>query len=393
MNGFIYNTPTEVFFGKNAEERLPEILKARGVRKILLHYGGESAVASGLIKRVKWCAERADVGVCELGGVKPNPRLSLVREGIALCRRENADLILAVGGGSVIDSAKAIALGVADGGDVWDFYCKKRTPAATLPVGVVLTLSASGSEMSNSSVITNDEICEKRGLNCELTRPVFAVLNPELTIGVPPYHTACGCADIFMHTAERYLSAGGTMKLTDAVSEALLTSVIAASKAVMRDQSDYDARAGLMWAGSLSHNGLTGCGTDGGDWAVHALGHELSALYDAAHGAALTALWGSWARYVYKNCLNRFHLFAVQVMGVRPNGTREELALKGIEACEEWFRSLGLPVSIAALGVNPTDDDLRLMARKCAANSGGVKGSCMKLYEEDMYNVYLAARG
>lgn len=393
MNGFIYNTPTEVFFGKGAEERLPEILKARGARKILLHYGGNSAVASGLIKRVKWCAERAGAEVCELGGVKPNPRLSLVREGIDLCRRENADFILAVGGGSVIDSAKAIALGVAGGGDVWDFYSKKRTPTATLPVGVVLTLSASGSEMSNSSVITNDEICEKRGLNCELTRPVFAVLNPELTISVPVYQTACGCADIFMHTAERYLSAGGTMKLTDAVSEALLTSVIAASKAVMRNPSDYDARAGLMWAGSLSHNGLTGCGTDGGDWAVHALGHELSALYDAAHGAALTAVWGSWARYVYKNCLNRFHLFAVQVMGVRPNGTREELALKGIEACGEWFRSLGLPTSIDGLGVNPTDDDLRLMARKCAANSGGVKGSCMKLYEEDMYNVYLAARG
>jgi len=393
MNGFVYHTPTEVCFGKGGEESLPEILTRGGYRRVLLHYGGESAKKSGLLTRVKWCAERAKVAVFELGGVKPNPRLSLVREGISLCQRENIDLILAVGGGSVIDSAKAIGIGVAEGGDVWDFYCKKRTPAKTLPVGVVLTLSASGSEMSNSSVITNDEICEKRGLNTDVIRPAFAVLNPELTISVPPYQTACGCADIFMHTAERYLSAGGTMKITDAIAEALMTTVIAVSKTAMRNPEDYDARANLMWAGSLSHNGLTGCGTDGGDWTVHALGHELSALYDAAHGAALTAVWGSWARYVYKNCLNRFHLFAVQVMGVRPNGTREELALKGIDACVEWFASMGLPVSIKELGVNPTDEDLRLMARKCAAGCGGVKGSCMKLREEDMYNIYLAARG
>lgn len=393
MNGFVYYTPTEVFFGKCGEEKLSDILKERGCRKILLHYGGRSATESGLITRVRWCAERAEVAVCELGGVKPNPRLSLVREGISLCQSEGIDLILAVGGGSVIDSAKAIALGVAEGGNVWDFYCKKRTPSKTLPVGVVLTLSASGSEMSNSSVITNDEICEKRGLNSDVIRPAFAILNPDLTAGVSPYQTACGCADILMHTAERYLSAGGTLKITDAVAEALMTSVIASSKIVMREPANYDARANLMWAGSLSHNGLTGCGTDGGDWAVHALGHELSALYDVAHGAALTAVWGSWARYVYKNCLNRFHLFAVQVMGMRPNGTREELALKGIDACEEWFRSMGLPTSIAELGVNPTDDDLRLMARKCAAGCGGVKGSCMKLHEEDMYNIYRSARG
>lgn len=393
MNGFVYRTPTEVYFGERGEERLPEILKARGCRKALLLYGGKSAEQSGLITRIGWLLERAGVACCRLGGVRPNPRLSLIREGIALCKAENADLVLAVGGGSVIDSAKAIALGAAEGGDVWDFYCKKRTPSKTLPVGVVLTLSASGSETSNSSVVTNEELCEKRGLNSDAIRPAFAILNPSLTVSVPPYQTACGCADIFMHTAERYLSAGGTMKITDALSEALMTTVISSSRTVMRDPANYETRANLMWAGSLSHNGLTGCGTDGGDWAVHALGHEISALYDAAHGAALTAVWGSWARYVYKNCLNRFHLFAVQVMGVRPNGTCEELALKGIDACEEWFASMGLPVNIAGLGVSPSDEDLRLMARKCAAGCGGVKGSCVKLREEDMYNIYLAARG
>ncbi|MGN1060283.1 MAG: iron-containing alcohol dehydrogenase [Candidatus Coproplasma sp.] len=391
MNDFFYYTPTAVYFGKNAEEKLSDILKRYGFKKVLLHYGGQSAQKSGLLTRIKWVLERAGVGYAELGGVQPNPRLSLVNQGISLCQRENVDVILAVGGGSVIDSAKAIGLGVAGGGDVWDFYSRKRVAESCLPIGVVLTISASGSEMSNSSVITNDDICEKRGLSCDLTRPTFAILNPELTISVSPFQTACGCADIFMHTAERYLAAGGNMKLTDAVSEALMTTVIATSRRVLQNSNDYDARAELMWAGSLSHNGLTGCGTDGGDWVVHWLGHELSALYDAAHGAALTAVWGSWARYVYKNCLNRFHRFAVEVMGVRPNGTREELALKGIDACVEWFKSIGMPVSLADLGVNPTDDDLRLMARKMAAKCNGAKGSCMSLGENDFYNIYLSA--
>lgn len=389
MNDFLYNAPTAVYFGKNAEERISEVIKEYGYKKPLIHYGGASAVKSGLLTRIKWILERAELPYCELGGVVPNPRLSLVNEGISLCAKEGVDVILAVGGGSVIDSAKAIALGTANGGDVWDFYARKRKPQGCLPVGVVLTIAASGSEMSNSSVITNEEICEKRGLSCELTRPKFALLNPSLTVSLPPYQTACGCADIFMHTAERYLSAGGNMKLTDALSESLMTTVLAASAKVISCPDDYGARAELMWAGSLSHNGLTGCGTDGGDWCVHWLGHELSALYDIAHGAALTAVWGSWARYVYKNCLSRFHRFAVEVMGVRPNGTREELALKGIESCEDWFKSLGMPVTIEEAGVNPSDDELRLMAHKMAVKAGGVKGSCMPLHEQDAYNIYL----
>ncbi|MDE6850546.1 MAG: iron-containing alcohol dehydrogenase [Clostridia bacterium] len=391
MNDFIYNAPTKVYFGLKSDEKLTEIIAESGCKCVLLHYGGGSAVKSGLIKRVKWALERADVKVVELGGVKPNPRLSLVYEGIELCKSSGADFILAVGGGSVIDSAKAIGMGAAGGGDVWDYYAEKRTPQKTLPVGVILTVAAAGSEMSKSSVITNDFLQIKRGRNAELSRPVFAILNPELTTTVPAYPTACGCADIFMHTLERYLVGGETLKLTDSMAEALMTTVISASKTVMRDLTNLDARSDVMWAGSLSHNGLTGCGNDGGDWCTHSLGHELSAKYDVAHGASLTAVWGSWARYVYKNCLNRFHKFAVQVMGVRPNGTRAELALKGIEAAEEWFESLGMPTSIKALGVEPSQDDLKEMAEKWAENNGGEKGSCKKLKKSDALAIYTAA--
>lgn len=389
MNNFIYNTPTKIYFGKECENELGKILQ--GYKKVLIHYGGKSAVQSGLLTRIKWILEGAGITFCELGGVMPNPRLSLVEEGISLCNSEGVDFILAVGGGSVIDSSKAIALGVANGGDVWDLYDRKRTPTSCLPVGVVLTIAAAGSEMSESSVITNDRTKSKRGLSCELTRPKFAILNPALTFGVSAYQTACGCADMFMHTAERYLSGGGNMNVTDAISEAVMTTVIETSKKVMHALNDYDARAELMWAGSLAHNGLTECGTDGGDWCVHNLGHEISALYDVAHGASLTAVWGTWARYVYKNCLDRFYRFAVEVLCVRPNGTKEELALKGIEACEDWFASLGLPTSITQLGVKVEDSDLHDMARKMMEKCGGVKGSCMPLHEQDAYNIYLGA--
>lgn len=393
MNSFEYNTPTKVYFGQDSDEKLTEIIKERGCKCVLVHYGCGSAVKSGLVKRVKWALEHAGVKAVELGGVMPNPRLSLVNEGIKLCKDKGVDFILAVGGGSVIDSAKAIGMGAAGGGDVWDYYEDKRTPEATVPVGVILTVAAAGSEMSKSSVITNDNTWVKRGRNAELSRPVFAILNPEFTVSVPAYPTACGCADIFMHTLERYLVSGETLKLTDSMAEALMTTVIAASKVVMRDLTNVKARAELMWAGSLSHNGLTACGSEGGDWCTHSLGHELSAKYDVAHGASLTAVWGAWARYVYKNknCLNRFHKFAVQVMGVRPSGTREELALKGIEACVEWFASLGLPTSIRALGVNPTQDELKLLAKNYIEHNGSGKGSCKKLDESDAIAIYTSA--
>ncbi len=392
MYDFTFCVPTQIYFGRGSEEKLADILKAGGYKRVLLHYGGGSAEKSGLLKRVRWSLERAGVGLKELGGVKPNPRLSLVYEGIKICKEEDIDLILAVGGGSVIDSAKAIGIGAADGGDVWDFYCRKRVPERTLPVGVILTIAAAGSEMSRSSVITNDKETVKRGLNIDVIRPAFAILNPALTLSVSRYQTACGCVDIFMHTCERYLTGSDTMQLTDSLAEALLTTVIKNSAKAVSHPDDYEARAELMWAGSLSHNCLTECGSDGGDWTTHMMGQELSARYDSAHGATLSALWGSWARYVYKSCLTRFHRFAVQVMGVRPSGTKEELALKGIEAVEEWFVSLGMPVSISGLGVSPDDAELAAMAASCANICGGEKGSCKKLHEADMLNIYRAAR-
>ena len=391
MLDFMLNTPTKVIFGKNSEQKLPELLKLYGAKRVLVHYGSGKAVAGGLLGRTVRAAEQAGIKCVELGGVQPNPRLSLVEKGIKLCLDEGVDFILAIGGGSVIDSAKAIGMGVCGGGDVWDYYCGKRAPERCMPIGVVLTVAAAGSEMSNSSVITNDYTCEKRGRNAEVSRPTFAIMNPQLTLTVPDYTTACGCADILMHTLERYLNGGESMALTDALAEALMSTVISAAKVLKGDLSNYEARANVMRAGALSHNGLTSCGGDGGDWSTHSLGHELSAKYDIAHGASLTAVWGSWARYVYKNSVNRFHSFAVHAMNLRPNGTREELALKGIEALEDWFKQLGMPTSITDLGVNFTDEDIVQMAKSCAAHCGGKKGTCRELHEEDMLAIYRAA--
>lgn len=391
MYDFQYFTPTKVAFGRNSLEKLEGLIRERGAKKILLHYGGHSAEKSGLLAIVRSALGGAGAEYCELGGVVPNPRLSLVRKGIELCKEQGVDFILAVGGGSVIDSAKAIGYGLASGGDVWDFYSGKRKPCACTPIGVVLTIAAAGSEMSNSSVITNEEEGLKRPYNSDLARPVFAVMNPELTYTLPYYQTACGCTDILMHTMERYFTSGGNMKITDAIAEALIRTVIANAKILKIHPDNYEARAEIMWAGSLSHNGLTGCGNDGGDWAVHGMEHELGATFDVAHGAGLAAVWGSWARYVYKNCLNRFHLFAVQAMGVRPSGTREEIALKGIVETEEFFRSIDMPTSLSELGVHPSEEELRLMAKRCAEGGGGVKGSAMKLDEEDIFNIFKAA--
>ena len=328
----------------------------------------------------------------ELGGAVPNPRLSLVYEGIALAKQEAVDFILAVGGGSAIDSAKAIAYGVADEGEVWDLYEHIRQAKAALFVGVVLTIAASGSEMSSSSVITKDEGMVKRGYNNDLCRPKFAIMNPELTMTLPDYQTACGCTDILMHTMERYFTNGGNMELTDTLAEALMRTVMKQAIILRDDPKNYDARAEVMWAGSLSHNGLTGCGNGGDDFATHGLEHELGGMFDVAHGAGLAAVWGSWARYVYRDCLPRFVRFAKEVMGVKADGTPEEIAVKGIEAMEAFFRSIHMPTSMKELGVEPTDEQMRRLAQMCAAAAGGKKGSAKVLYEEDMYRIYQMAR-
>ncbi|MBP5442686.1 MAG: iron-containing alcohol dehydrogenase [Treponema sp.] len=392
MFGFRYFTPTKVVFGKNSEEKVAELVQEFGGKKVLIHYGGGSVIRSGLMQRVTDKLDQAGINYVKLGGAVPNPHLSLVYEGIELCKKEGIDFILAVGGGSAIDSAKAIGYGVKNEGDVWDFYDYKRNAKDCMPIGVVLTLAATGSEMSDSSVITKEEGLVKRGYSSDYCRPRFAILNPELTMTLPDYQTACGCTDIMMHTMERYFTNGGNMELTDSMAEALLRTVKEQAKVLVKDPNNYDARAEVMWAGSLSHNGLTGCGNDGGDWMTHKLEHELGGLYDVAHGAGLAALWGSWARYVYKNCLPRFKRYALNVMGVAPVGTDEEIALRGIEAMEDFYREIKMPTNLRELGVNATEEDLRLMAHKCAVGVDGGKGSARFLKEEDMLAIYTMSR-
>lgn len=393
MSLYTYFTPTKVVFGPGAEEQAGSLVRAQGCKKVLLHYGGGSARRSGLLDRVEASLDGAGVAHVSLGGVVPNPRLSLVYEGIRLARAEGVDFLLAVGGGSVIDSAKAIGYGVANEGDVWDFFTNVRKPAACLPIGAIPTIAAAGSEMSWSSVITEEKEGLKRACNNDLSRPVFALMNPELTMTLPPYQTACGCADVLMHTMERYFNREAALELTDGFAEALLRTVLRYSL-VLRDRpDDYQARAEIMWAGSLSHNGITGFGTDGGDWSTHKMEHELSGMFDVAHGAGLTAVWGSWARYVCRERLERFVPFALRVMEVAPAEDDYHTALRGIEAMEAFFRSIGMPTTLTGLGVSPTDAQITEMAEKCIQAVGGkTLGVVKPLTVQDVAAIYRSAR-
>ena len=349
---------------------------------------------SGLIDRVCASLESEGIEYVTLGGVVPNPHLGLVYKGIELGRKEGVDFILAVGGGSVIDSSKAIGYGIADPeqGDVWDFFVKKRKSTACLPVGVVLTIAAAGSEMSNDSVITNEVTGIKRGHGNDVSRAKFAVMNPELTMTLPDYQSMSGCTDIMMHTMERYFTNGGNMELTDSIAEGLLRTVKKYTEIIHAEPDNYEARAEVMWAGSLSHNGLTGCGAAQRDFASHILEHELGGMFDVTHGAGLAAIWGTWARYVYRDCLDRFVKFAVNVMEVEPAQTDEETALRGIEAMEAFYRRIGMPTNMRELGVEPTDEQIKIMAHNAIIASGGKRGSAKVLYEEDFIKIYEAAR-
>ena len=391
MENFTFYSPTCFVFGKDAENQAGALVKRFGGSRVLVHFGGKSAKSSGLLDRVEKSLKDEGIAYVELGGVKPNPRSGLVYEGIELCKKENVDFLLAVGGGSAIDSAKAIGYGVANEGDVWDFYDYKRQAQGCLPLGVILTIAATGSEMSDSSVITKEEGLVKRGYSSDYSRAKFAIMNPELTMTLPDYQTACGCTDIMMHTMERYFTNGGNMEITDALAEGLLRTVKKNAVILRDDPKNYDARAEVMWAGSLAHNGLTGCGNDGGDWMTHKLEHELGGLYDVAHGAGLAAIWGTWARYVMNDCLHRFKKFAINVMDVADEGTDEEIALKGIEAMEDFYRSINMPTNLRELGVNPTEEELVDMAHKCAVGVGGEMGSAKVLNEEAMLAIYRAS--
>ena len=393
MKDFNFYAPTRVVFGRNAEKQIGQLVKANGGHKVLIHYGGGSAERSGLLGVVRQQLQDAGISFVELGGVVPNPLLSLVYQGIELCRREQVDFLLAVGGGSVIDSAKAIGYGVPYDGDVWDFWTGKAVPAQCLPIGTVLTIPAAGSEMSSSCVITKDDGRIKRGINSDLCRCRFAVMNPERTYTLPPYQTAAGATDIMMHTMERYFTTVDDMTLTDAISEALLRTVKDAALVVMEHPEDYRHRAQIMWAGSLAHNDLTECGTEK-DFATHRLEHELSALFGVTHGAGLAALWPSWARYVMKKHVSRFVQFAVNVMGVENDFSHpEETAEKGIRAMGDWYRKIGMPTSIRELiGREVTDEEIGVMVDKCSRGGTITLGAIEVLDSAAMRRIYEMAR-
>lgn len=390
MDQFEFYAPTKVYFGKRQEERVGTILKEGGYKKVLVHYGGKSAKASGLLDRVFASLDEAGIAYVSLGGVVANPQLSKVREGIQLAKQEKVDFILAVGGGSVIDSAKGIGYGVVNDGDVWEYYAGKKKVSGCLANGAILTIAAAGSEMSNSSVITNEDGWLKRGLSSDYARCKFAIMNPELTYTLSPYQSASGCTDIILHTMERYFVKKGTMELNDGFAESLMRTVMKNAKIIMEDPQNYDARAEVMWAGSLSHNDITGCRVFG-DWACHQLEHELSGMYGVAHGAGLAAVWGSWARYVYRECPARFAQFARNVLGLEGDDD-ETLALAGIAEMERFYQSIHMPISITELGIELDDEAIDKLAYKCSFEETRTIGKFKVLDIEDMKAIYRMAK-
>ena len=387
MNNFTFHTPTKVFFGKGTEKQVGEIIKSYGFSKVLFHYGSGSIKRTGLYDTVTASLREAEISFVELGGVEANPKLSLARMAAELARNEKADMILAVGGGSVLDSAKAAAAAAYNNCDPWEFSSKKRAPEKALPVGTILTLAASGSEMSDSCVLTNEEGWLKRGFNAPCNRPLFSILNPELTYTVSKYQTGCGIVDIMMHTLERYFSLNGDNPLTDALAEGLLRTVVEQGKRAIRDPKDYEARAALMWAGSLSHNGLTGCGKTF-LMRCHQLEHELSGAYDrVAHGAGLAVIFPAWAKYIYRYNVSRFAQYAVNVWGLPMNFEHpERTALEGIQATEAYFQSIGMPVRLSELDVDDAKFDE--MAEKCTFFGKRTLPDYIELGKKEMLDIY-----
>lgn len=391
MLNFVYETPTKVYFGKDEERKIGKILAEYTPQKVLLHYGGQSARKSGLLDRVKKALEVEKIQYVELGGVVANPELALVREGIKLCLSEGVDFVLAVGGGSVLDSAKDIANGAANPDiDVWDFSIGKCVPQKTLRKGAILTLSAAGSEMSNSCVITNTETGEKRGYGCSCNRMDFAIENPELTYTVSPYQTACGAVDIAMHTIERYFCPGEDTYLTDAIAEAVIKSVMKAGKDCLDNPYSYEARANMMWASSLAHNGLTQCGRQF-MLVVHQLEHEISGMYpEVAHGAGLAALWCSWARYVYHANIPRWLQYAANVWNLDIDYEHPEKTIESaIDMQEQYYKSIGMPTNLRCLGVK--EEDLEKLTQNCTRNRTRSLPGYKTLEYEDIRNIYRMA--
>ena len=387
MENFTFRNATKIIFGKDTESQVG-IEAARYGNKILLHYGGGSIKKYGLYDRILKSLKDAGLEIIELGGVQPNPRLGLVKRGIDICRKEKIDFILAVGGGSAIDSAKAIAAGVPYTGDVWDFFARKAEVKKVMPLGVVLTIPASGSEASSSLVITNEEGLYKRAFSSELLRPGFAVLNPEITYTLPPYQTACGVSDIMAHIMERYFTTVKDVELTDRLCEATLKTVINNTPMVLKEPENYGARAEIMWAGTIAHNDLLSTGRIS-DWGSHAIELEISGIYDIPHGAGLAVVFPAWMKYVYKKDLKRFARFAVRVWNEEPDfNDIEKTALAGIKRLEGFFKEIGLPTTLKE--ANVPYDRLEEMARKCT--EGRSVGNFVKLSKDDVLAILMLAR-
>lgn len=390
MKDFNYCAPTRVIFGKNTELEVGKALKNAGATRVLMQYGGGSIKKSGLYDRVVKAIRDEGIELFELGGVQPNPHLSLVRKAIEIVREQKIDYLLAVGGGSAIDSTKATAVGAVYDGDVWDFYCGKAVPKKAMPVGVVLTIPAAGSEGSNSSVITNEDGWIKRGLGCDLTRPAFAIYNPELTYSLPAYQTAAGATDIMAHIMERYFTNEPDVDMTDRLCESVLKTIIRQAPVAVKEPDNYVARAEMMWASTVAHNDFLSCFRVG-DWSSHQLSHELSGMYDATHGAALAVAFPAWMTYVYKHDVQRFCRFAVEVMGVEMDFFHpKETALKGIAALRAFFKSIGMPTTLSELGV--PEDKLDVLADKVKRGADGTTGQFVKLTRDDCLKIYQLMR-
>jgi alcohol dehydrogenase YqhD (iron-dependent ADH family) len=387
MNNFVFYSPTYFVFGKNEENNTGKYVKRFGGSKVLIHFGGGSVITSGLMDRVKNSLKEEGIEFVELGGVKPNPRSGLVYEGINLCRKEKVDFVLAIGGGSTIDSAKAIAAGVLYNGDFWDFY-QGAPVVKALPVGTVLTIAAAGSEGSPDSVITNENGMFKRGASGEAYRPVFSILNPELTQTLPAYQTASGITDIMAHLFERYFTTTEEVEVTDRMIEALLLTVIHEAPRVIQDPNNYQARANIMWAGMMAHNNSCGVGRIQ-DWASHDIEHELSAIYDCTHGAGLATVFPAWMTYNMKHDINRFAQLAVRVWGCQMDFTHpENTAKSGIAALKQFLKSIGMPLNFEELGAK--EEDIEKMSHSACYGDGrpGSIGGFVKLDEKDVSNIY-----
>jgi alcohol dehydrogenase len=384
MNNFNFYSPTSFVFGKGRETEAGKYVKRFGGTKVLIHFGGGSVLRSGLLDRVKASLSGENINFVELGGVMPNPRSGLVYEGVELCKRENIDFILAVGGGSVIDSAKAIALGTLYDGDFWDFYQGKQVEKA-LPVATILTISAAGSEGSTGSVITHEIGMLKRAANSDALRPVFSILNPELTCTLPAFQTACGATDMMAHVLERYFTNTKDVEITDRLCEAVLLTVIKEAPKVLANPNDYEARANIMWAGMVAHNDICGVGREQ-DWSTHQIEHELSALYDVAHGAGLAVMFPAWMKHVMQHDVMRFAQFAVRVWGCEMDFQNpENTAKQGVAKFEQFLTSIGMPIRFSELGAKAEDIPIMLKVLGLGTHT---LGSFVKLTEEDVKQIY-----